>query len=102
MSFLARSLSRSAIIPRCVSRRVSPALCRQLSVVRSPVQKSLESISTPRAFSVMAANKSAAQTIVKQNERPEPDKVLQDIADYVHNYEINSPLAVRTPWITSW
>lgn len=50
----------------------------------------------------MAANQSAAQTIVKQNERPEPDRVLQDIADYVHNYEINSPLAVRTPWLTSW
>lgn len=63
------------------------------------MQKSLKSISTPRAFSVMAANQSAAQAIVKQNERPEPDRVLQDIADYVHNYEINSPLAVRTPLI---
>jgi 2-methylcitrate dehydratase len=28
--------------------------------------------------------------------RPAPDKVLQDIADYVHDYEINSPLAYET------
>lgn len=45
----------------------------------------------------MAANQSATHGIVNQNERPEPDQVLKDIADYVHNYEIDSPLAVRTP-----
>lgn len=28
--------------------------------------------------------------------RPEPDKVLQEIADYVHNYEITSELAYET------
>ena len=28
--------------------------------------------------------------------RPQPDKVLQDIADYVHNYKIDSPLAFET------
>ena len=28
--------------------------------------------------------------------RPEPDKVLQDIADYVHGYNINSDLAFET------
>jgi len=37
---------------------------------------------------------SAPASIVKQNVRPEPDQVLQDIADYVHSYEITSPLAV--------
>ncbi|NSL87138.1 bifunctional 2-methylcitrate dehydratase/aconitate hydratase [Chitinophaga sp. Mgbs1] len=30
------------------------------------------------------------------NERPQPDKVLVDIADYVLNYEINSDLAWKT------
>ena len=29
-------------------------------------------------------------------ERPQPDKVLTDIADYVHNYKIDSPLAFET------
>ncbi|KAJ4464081.1 2-methylcitrate dehydratase [Lentinula edodes] len=28
--------------------------------------------------------------------RPEPDKVLQDIADYIHSYKIDSPLAFET------
>jgi 2-methylcitrate dehydratase len=28
--------------------------------------------------------------------RPEPDKVLQDIADYVHAYKIDSELAFET------
>ena len=28
--------------------------------------------------------------------RPEPDKVVQDIADYVHGYKINSDLAWET------
>lgn len=28
--------------------------------------------------------------------RPDPDKVLQDIADYVHNYKVDSELAFET------
>lgn len=28
--------------------------------------------------------------------RPQPDKVLQDIADYVHDYKVDSPLAFET------
>lgn len=28
--------------------------------------------------------------------RPQPDKVLQDIADYVHNYKVDSELAYET------
>ena len=28
--------------------------------------------------------------------RPEPDQVLQDIADYVHNFKIESDLALET------
>jgi len=28
--------------------------------------------------------------------RPDPDKVLTDIADYVHNHKINSDLAFET------
>lgn len=33
---------------------------------------------------------------VTDNKRPPPDQVLQDIADYVHNYKIESPLAVSS------
>ena len=28
--------------------------------------------------------------------RPDPDQVLQDIADYVHDFKIESPLAFET------
>lgn len=34
--------------------------------------------------------------IVTENTRPEPDKVLKDIATYIHNYNIDSKLAVDT------
>jgi 2-methylcitrate dehydratase len=33
--------------------------------------------------------------------RPEPDKVLQDIADYVHSYKIESELAYETARLSS-
>lgn len=32
----------------------------------------------------------------KSNERPQPDKVMEDIADYVLNYEIDSEIAWKT------
>lgn len=44
----------------------------------------------------MSSRQSTVHGIVNQNEKPEPDQVLQDIADYVHNYEITSPLAWET------
>ena len=34
--------------------------------------------------------------LAESAERPAPDKVLVDIADYVHNYKIDSPLAFET------
>ncbi|KAF5094920.1 hypothetical protein D0Z00_003337 [Geotrichum galactomycetum] len=34
--------------------------------------------------------------IMNDNSRPEPDQVLRDIADYVHDYKIESPLAFET------
>ena len=34
--------------------------------------------------------------LAESAERPQPDKVLTDIADYVHNYKIDSPLAYET------
>lgn len=37
-----------------------------------------------------------SSTIMTDNVRPEPDKVLKDIANYVHDYKIDSPLAFET------
>lgn len=54
------------------------------------------SSSTPR----LALNSAAARTMsVYHGEsaiRPEPDKVLKDIADYVHSYQITSDVAFET------
>ena len=33
---------------------------------------------------------------ITNNVKPEPDKVMQDIADYVHSYKIDSDLAYQT------
>ena len=40
----------------------------------------------------MSSHADAAESAI----RPDPDQVLQDIADYVHNYEIMSDLAYET------
>lgn len=37
-----------------------------------------------------------SSAIITDNARPEADKVLQDIADYVHDYKVDSPLAFET------
>ncbi|CAN6623200.1 2-methylcitrate dehydratase, mitochondrial [Trichomonascus vanleenenianus] len=47
-----------------------------------------------RSFSTSARRMSAA--IITDNVRPQPDKVLRDIADYVHDYKIESPVAMET------
>ncbi|ODQ64720.1 2-methylcitrate dehydratase [Nadsonia fulvescens var. elongata DSM 6958] len=38
----------------------------------------------------------STQTTIYDNARPQPDKVLRDISEYVHNYKIDSPLALKT------
>lgn len=40
--------------------------------------------------------KSMSAPINTDNVRPEPDTVLKDIAEYVHNYKIDSPVAQET------
>ncbi|KAI0775720.1 2-methylcitrate dehydratase [Trametes elegans] len=64
------SISRSPLLSR-TSRSVVPAL---------------------RPAALARTMSSHAESAV----RPEPDQVLQDIADYVHNYKIESPLAWET------
>ena len=44
--------------------------------------------------SLQAQIKQTPTEAVHDNVAPEVDRVLQDIADYVHNYKIESPLAV--------
>lgn len=46
---------------------------------------------TPTVFRSMSSTHVGESTL-----RPEPDRVLQDIADYVHGYNIKSDLAFET------
>lgn len=52
------------------------------------------SAAAPRSF--VAARAARYSTIITDNARPEPDQVLKDIAGYVHDYKVDSPLAFET------
>lgn len=54
-----------------------------------------KSINFTSAFSTSASRLMSAHH-GESTLRPEPDKVLQDIANYVHGYKIDSPLAFET------
>ena len=57
-----------------------------LGLVRSP----------HRTLFASAARTMSAVHVAESTVRPDPDKVLQDIADYVHDYKITSELALET------
>lgn len=80
----------------------NPSLFR--SVISSSVRPSL---STPAlrssitgspvfAFSTSLSRTMSAHHLAESTVRPEADKVLQDIANYVHTYQIDSELAFET------
>ncbi|EDR11526.1 uncharacterized protein LACBIDRAFT_313797 [Laccaria bicolor S238N-H82] len=87
-------------------RATLPLNCRRISV---PAVRTLSLLASPRR-SVPGARHSIVPSTVSSSFsrpmssghggestlRPEPDKVLQDIADYVHGYKINSDLAYET------
>ncbi|GAA5860341.1 hypothetical protein JCM8547_003468 [Rhodosporidiobolus lusitaniae] len=94
---LSSRLTHSAARPLAslTARRIAPSLASTL--LRSPSRSSRlvsPSLYQPkRTFtSTMTANHGMGESTV----RPESDKVLQDIADYVFNYEIKSDLAYST------
>jgi len=78
------------------SRRFLARRLPAFSSVRPPVpahRASLPGLSfLPSSTSVRAMSAHHGESTL----RPEPDKVLQDIADYVHNYKIESDLAFET------
>lgn len=49
-----------------------------------------------KSFFQTRLTRMAYSTINTDNVRPQPDQVLQDIADYIHNYKIDSPVAWET------
>ena len=85
-------------IPVARQRLLSPkirALSTSLQLVRTsvPATRSFPpSFSGPSSASVRPMSSTHGESTL----RPEPDKVLQDIADYVHNYKVDSDLAFET------
>ena len=87
-------------LPRTFGTRLTPhrtqvAAISTASLLRSPLlPRPLQRIShRSPIYPVIARNMSShAESAV----RPEPDQVLQDIADYVHNFKIESDLAWET------
>ena len=69
------------------ARVVLPISCHRLRPFSSTIIRSFP----PFSFRSMSSTHIGESTL-----RPEPDKVLQDIADYVHSYNIKSDLAFET------
>lgn len=68
-------------------------LAASFSTLNTPKRSSLAPFASP---SIRARNMSATHG-GESTLRPEPDKVLQDIADYVHNFQIDpTGLAMKT------
>lgn len=86
---LSRASRARLAVPRAALRPVSRAaistsiLNRRIPTANPPVQ-------TPIISRKMSAHQGESTL------RPEPDKVLTDIADYIHNYTIDSELAYET------
>ncbi|GAA5827945.1 hypothetical protein JCM11251_005659 [Rhodosporidiobolus azoricus] len=85
--------ARSCTRPLSTTARASiPSLLRS-----SPTLPSLAPSSRPSVFAnKMGATRLSSHGMGESTVRPESDKVMQDIADYVHNYEIKSDLAYST------
>lgn len=86
-------------LPTARHRFLRPAL-RSLSNTSQPLKSTVPANRSPiPSFSGLSSISARAMSSSHGGEstlRPEPDKVLQDIADYVHNYTINSELAFET------
>lgn len=54
------------------------------------------SSNTPRLVPNVAATRTMSVYHGESAIRPEPDKVLKDIADYVHNHQVTSDVAFET------
>lgn len=97
MLSLSRTAKSTVISP--VLRRTKPASqaflhARAITSPLSSARRPSKSASLTPSASLGLARKMSAHA--ESAERPPPDQVLVDIADYVHNYKIDSPLAIET------
>ncbi|KAJ3880497.1 MmgE/PrpD family-domain-containing protein [Lentinula edodes] len=80
------------------TRTILPAHRLLRPNTRSLLTQSIRKTSAP--FSILSPTSTRFRAMSghggESTLRPEPDKVLQDIADYIHSYKIDSPLAFET------
>ncbi|GAA6007985.1 hypothetical protein JCM10207_006988 [Rhodosporidiobolus poonsookiae] len=98
---LTTRLSTAATRTFTSRRTLSTAASAVRSSSSSSSLRSLPALASPALRSSPLSNKMGATRLSshgmgESTVRPESDKVLQDIADYVHNYEIKSDLAYST------
>src|SRR6266849_6727780 len=87
-SFRFRVLNkRGSLTPRVQTASISSSR-RQNNLIASPPSFTATTITLTRSMSTTHFGESTV--------RPEPDKVVQDIADYVHDHKIDSDLAWET------
>ena len=87
---LPRTLRAGAPVARLHSAAAVPLLKATPTALYRPAAG--RQLPSPRtAFGVRKMSAHAESAV-----RPEPDQVLRDIADYVHNYKIDSELALET------
>ncbi|KDN35078.1 hypothetical protein K437DRAFT_271370 [Tilletiaria anomala UBC 951] len=91
--FLSTAAGASAL-PRNSVSKVSASRSTKLALARRFAPFALSANAS--FFSTSAVTMAGGLGAGEDNVRPPPDQVLQDIADYVHNYDINSDVAYKT------
>ena len=97
-----RAQARASFRVRLSDKRGSPFLTPRVqtaSISSSRRQKNLFASppsSTATTIALTTARSMSTTHFGESTVRPEPDKVVQDIADYVHDYKIDSDLAWET------
>ncbi|BGP52519.1 ATP-binding cassette transporter CGR1 [Rhodotorula sphaerocarpa] len=86
----ASSSSSSALSP--ATRAAGPSLVARSSLARSATAAPAATAASPFKMGQTRLSSGMGESTV----RPDSDKVMQDIADYVHNYQIKSDLAYNT------
>lgn len=66
------------------------------SLARSPIAYRSSLSSQPSRLVLRTVARAMSAHHGESAIRPEPDRVLKDIADYVHNYQVTSGLALET------
>ncbi|TNY23748.1 2-methylcitrate dehydratase [Rhodotorula diobovata] len=96
---LSRASARSIVSPAASSRRCISSLRAPPARVQSSSRPSLAPTSLlhkPAFSATMGATRLSSGGHGESTVRPPPDQVIQDIADYVHNYEVKSDVAYST------